>query len=48
MQRKLIAVSEAHYLALKQRGRFGDSFDSIVGELLQDSKKVKGGLLADG
>jgi predicted CopG family antitoxin len=37
--RKLIAVSEAHYLALKQRGKFGDSFDDVLGELLENSKK---------
>jgi predicted CopG family antitoxin len=39
MSRKIISISEAHYLALKQRGRFGDSFDDVVGELLQDPKK---------
>lgn len=37
--RRIISISEAHYLALKQLGRFGDSFDDVLGELLQDSKK---------
>jgi len=47
LSRKIISISEAHYSALKQRGRFRDSFDDVVGDLLQDSKKVKRALLAD-
>jgi hypothetical protein len=39
--RKLISISDENYLALKQRGTFGDSFNDVLGELLQNSKKVK-------
>ncbi|HJT49460.1 MAG TPA: hypothetical protein VJ729_14840 [Nitrososphaeraceae archaeon] len=37
--KKLIAVSDQTYLALKQRGKFGDSFNDIVVKLLHNSEK---------
>jgi predicted CopG family antitoxin len=37
--RKIISISDQNYEALKQRGRFGDSFNDVVGELLKYSKK---------
>ena len=33
---KMIAISEANYLALRGRGHFGDSFDDVITELLKE------------
>ena len=33
-----IAVDESNYLALKQLGRAGDSFNDVISELLMQSR----------